>query len=339
VADDLQPVYLISGSDRPKIDRALRRLRARFGNDATQRLTASSASGDDAVAACNALGLFAPEGRLVLVDEVERWKAADAKALAAYLQSPAPMTTLALVGDGITRDAALAKACAKAGELLLYDVQKRDLPKWVAQQFGSVGAEAEGDACRALVELVGDDPQELASEIEKAATWAAGRRITADDVAALVAARAEAPPFALTDAWGRRDTRGVLSAVESLLERSSGSREFPALVGRLAAHVRRVRACHALEEEGVRPRDAATKLKLHPFAAEKAFAQARNFTRHELDESLVELAGLDLALKGGSRLPPELALERALVAMTADRTRRDGAVHRNAARAAEHDVA
>ncbi len=125
------------------------------------------------------------------------------------------------------------------------------------------------------------------------------------------------PPFALTDAWGRRDAAAALSACESILERSTPrSREVHALVGRLAAHVRRVILCQQLDSEAVRPRDAAGRLKMHPYAAEKAFAQAANFSAEELRDVLVRLAELDLALKGGSRLPVELELERALVAIT-----------------------
>jgi len=71
---------------------------------------------------------------------VEGWKAADAKALADYLAGPAPGTVLALVGEGLKKDSPLAKACAKKGELLFYDVQKRELAPWVAEQFGRVGA-------------------------------------------------------------------------------------------------------------------------------------------------------------------------------------------------------
>jgi hypothetical protein len=55
---ELEPVYLIAGGDRPKIQRALRRLRDRVGEDAVEILTAVESTGDDAVAACNALGLF-----------------------------------------------------------------------------------------------------------------------------------------------------------------------------------------------------------------------------------------------------------------------------------------
>ena len=54
----LKPVYLFTGSDRPKIALAMQRLRARVGEDATESLHASEASGADAVSACNSLGLF-----------------------------------------------------------------------------------------------------------------------------------------------------------------------------------------------------------------------------------------------------------------------------------------
>src|SRR5205085_10504509 len=90
MATELKPVYLVTGSDRPKVDRALARLRSHFPPDAHERLSAAEASGEDAVAACNALGLFGGTGRLVEVAGVERWKAADAKEVTAYLSSPAP---------------------------------------------------------------------------------------------------------------------------------------------------------------------------------------------------------------------------------------------------------
>lgn len=314
MADELKPAYLLTGSDRPKIDRALHRLRDRFGEDAVERLSARDATGDDAAAACNAMGLFATGGRLVLVDEVERWKAADAKAVAAYVAAPSPETVLALVGDGLTKASPLAKALGKKGDVLVYEVSKRELPKWVGEQFARHGVKVSTEACRALVELVGENLEELATEVDKLSTWAGDGAIGAEEVELLVAARAEVAPFVLTDAWGRRDVGAVLGATESILERSP--REVHALVGRLAAHVRRVQACQTLDLAGVRARDAAAQLKMHPFACEKAFAQSRNFSVEELRSAIVHLAGLDLSLKGGSRLPNDLELERTLVSIT-----------------------
>ena len=323
VANELKPAYLLTGSDRPKIARALHRLRERIGPDATEHLNARESSGEEAVAACNALGLFVGEGRLVIVEEVERWKAADAKEVAAYLASPAPATVLALVGEEIKPDGHLGKAVAKAGEILAYDVQKRRIHDWVAEQFKRVGAKADADACRALVEIVGEDLDALTTEIDKLATWAAGDPITAVDVERLASPVAETSIFTLTDAWGSRDVAAVLAATESILERSDRPRsgELVRLVAILASHVGKVRRCARLADEGVRPRDAAAQLKMHPYAAEKAFAQAANFSDEELAAAIVRLAELDAASKGGSRLPADLELERALVDVTRPRER------------------
>jgi len=321
-ATELKPTYLLSGSDRPKITRALRRLRDRVGDDATEQLNARETSGEDAVAACNAMGLFVGNGRLVIVDEVDRWKADDVKAVVAYLASPAPATVLALVAAEMKLDSPLAKAVKKAGDLLTYDVQKRRVPEWVAEQFARLGAKADRDACRALVEVVGEDLDDLSSEIDKLATWAGGDTITVAVVEEMAVGRAETPIFSVTDAWGRRDVGAVLTTTESLLERTHRTRsgEILRIAASLVGHVGRVRRIQRLADQGVRARDAAGKLKMHPFVAEKAFAQAANFSADELSVAVVRLAELDAAAKGGSRLPAELELDRALV----DVTRRAG---------------
>lgn len=318
MAQNLKPAYLLVGGDGPKIARALERLRARVGDNNVEHLLAREAAGADAVAACNAMGLFAGgEGRLVLVSEVEAWKAADVKAVAAYLEAAAPDAVLALTGE-VKPDSALAKEVGKRGEVLVYDVSAKALPRWVAEQFARLGAKTEPEACSTLIKLIGDDPDELAAEVDKLAVWAAGETIEARHVLDLVAGRAETSIFSLTDAWGRRDVAAALGASEELLVRSDRPRrdELLRLAGLLGNHVARVRRCQSLAEEGARPREAASRLRMHPFVAQKAFAQAANFSVDELRQATVELAALDLALKGGSRLPGDLELQRTLVAIT-----------------------
>ena len=322
VASDLKPVYLLTGTDRPKIARAVRRLRDRFGDDSTEHLNAREASAGDVIAACNAMGLFGGgDGRLVIVDEIDRWKAPDVKELAGYLASPSPETVLALVAEEVKSDSALAKAVAKAGQVLAYEVPKRKLPEWVAEQFARHGAKAEPEACRALVEIVGENLDELTTEVDKLSTWAGEDVITQQDVERLAAGRAETAIFAVTDAWGRRDVGATLRSAEELMERSHRPRsgELMRIIANMVGHVGRVRRCQKLAEEGVRPRDAAGSLKMHPFVAEKAFAQAANFSAEELAQAIVRLSELDAASKGGSKLPADLELERALVDLTRPR--------------------
>jgi DNA polymerase-3 subunit delta len=318
---ELKPVYLITGGDRPKIQRALRRLRSRIGEDAVELLSADEASGADAVAACNSMGLLGGGRRLVIIEDVERWKAADVKTLAEYLADPAPDTVLALVAAELKKDSALGKACAKTGEILTYDVPKRRLGDWVSTHFKDRGVQVDAEAARVLVEIVGENPEELASEVDKIATWAGSDSVGVREIEELAAGCAEVPGYELTDAWGRRDLAGALTACQTLLERSGDpvSRTVPALIGLLVAHVGRVRDCQAFAEEGLSSREAASRLKRHPFYVEKLYTQARNYGPDELRGVVVRLAALDHAVKGGSRLAVDLELERALIDITRPR--------------------
>jgi hypothetical protein len=100
----LKPVYLITGSDRPKVETAVHRLRARFLDEATEIVTALEATGADVVNLCNAGSLFG-DARLVLVNEIDGrrkeegrppsggWKAEDVETIAAYLQARSASTS------------------------------------------------------------------------------------------------------------------------------------------------------------------------------------------------------------------------------------------------------
>jgi hypothetical protein len=201
VSDELKPVYLLTGSDRPKIERALRRLRDRFDSEAAVLLAAPETSGDDAVAACNSLGLFGGE-RLVVVDAVERWRAEDAKAVAAYAPDPAPGTVLALVAAGLRKDSPLTKTVAKHGDVLVYDVERKKMIDWVVQQFAGHGVKVDREFSRSLLDAVvpeGQDPDlhHLANEVAKLVTWADGESLEWESVRELVVPFGEVPSFAL----------------------------------------------------------------------------------------------------------------------------------------------
>lgn len=308
----LLPVYLLAGGDRPKIRLALSRLKARFGSEGAQTLSAETATGEEAVAELNALGLFGEGGgRLVVVEGVERWKAADADAVAAYLEEPVPGAVLALVAEDSLKSSKLPEIVGKAGQVLTYEAPKpRDLPAWVRARLAELGETADGEAARALVEIVGDDVSALASEVDKIAAWASGEPVGRREVELLAVPAQEASAWAVTDAWGARDLRRALTACQTDLEHG----EEPFLVAvRLAAQVALVRSARALSDEGLNARDISKRLRKHEFRVRKALAHADNYSRDELDVAVVRLAGLDAALKGSSRLTGELELERALV--------------------------
>ncbi len=325
---ELKPVYLLTGSDRPKIETAVARLRGRFAGESAEIVNAADTPGHAAVALCNAGSLFG-DARLVVVEEVDGrkdadnrrkggWKAPDVDAIAAYLASPAPATVLCLVGEDVRKTSPLAKTCAKTGEILEYSVAKGKLSGWVADQFRQRDARAEPEAIAMLIQLVGDDLHALALEVDKLVVWAAGEPIGEREVEALASPAAGEPTFALTDAWGARNTGRALAASETIFERSAKPRRDTAsrLAATLGSHFGRLSSIKRLAAEGVRARDAAGKLRMHPYYAEKVFAQAEAFSPEELRDAAVRLSELDGALKGKSKLAPDLEVQRALVDLT-----------------------
>jgi DNA polymerase III delta subunit len=117
------------------------------------------------------------------------------------MRRPLPTTWLRRAGhrararrEELRKDSPLAKACAKGGRGAVYEVSKRELPKWVAEQFARHGVKASAEACRALVELVGENPHELSDEIDKLSLWA-GRRDHRARVELPRLARADVPPW------------------------------------------------------------------------------------------------------------------------------------------------
>ena len=85
------------------------------------------------------------------------WKAGDIEAVADYLSSPVPATVLALVGAQLEVELGALEGVRQSGQVLSFDVAKKELHGWVAEQFRQRATRAEPDAVAALIQLVGDD--------------------------------------------------------------------------------------------------------------------------------------------------------------------------------------
>jgi len=303
------------------------RLRGHFESESIETVSAMETTGDEVAGLCNAGSLFG-DARLVVVTDVDGmkadrgrrggWKAADVESIDAYLGSPAPSTVLALVADELKSSSALWKACAKAGTVLAFDVDKK-LAEWVGKRFHERGVRAESDAVAALIALVGENPRALETEIDKIATWADGEPVGEREVEALVAPDADLPIYELTEALGIRDPARALDVCETIFERDWKPRRdvSPRLAGSLVGYVTRLRTLKRLAAEGVSSKEAASQLKLNPYYAGKLYRQAEGFSEEELDDAVLRLAELDGALKGQSRLAPDLEVQRTLVDLSA----------------------
>jgi DNA polymerase-3 subunit delta len=312
-AEALKPIFLITGNNETKIERAIARLKKRFGEGGEERVSARDVTGEEAVMLLNSFTLGAT-GRLVIVSESEKWKKEDAVSLDAYLADPSPDALLVLLGNPAARSSILALVKEK-GEVLDYSLQKTSIPAWIAKELSLRGATATKGAIRALIELRGREPADLIPELEKLACYAGEEALDEEAVRSLVATNPlEVSAFALNDAWGIRNAASALRACEALADAGGNKRdEWVRATSFLTTQVRRALLCLGLREKGIGPDKASALHGLHPYVARKSYEQARRFTRQELEAALLKLGELDYALKGGSPLAPIALVERCVL--------------------------
>ncbi len=318
----LAPVYLVGGTDRGKVQRALERLRDRFAADAVEQFDASACEPADVATACLQQGLFA-EHRLVIVEGCDAWvkprRAGRLDPLLAYVEQPSPATTLVVVIDAPAdprkpvwgKDDPLLKAVAKAGgknAILLFEAPKSAV--FARQEAERLGVRLEPDAMLRFTELVGDNPEEITGEFEKLATFANGAEIDVAIVETMVTARHDDAPWALLDAITQRDRR---SAVRELTKLFAGDMEPHRVLPQITRHVELVRRTVELAEDGRPSKEALAKqLGVAPFRAQKMLVAVGHWTPADASRAMSCMHEADAAMKGMSRMPPSLVLERAL---------------------------
>ena len=97
------------------------------------------------------------------------------------------------------------------------------------------------------------------------------------------------------------------------------AQEAAAFSFRLGQHLARLSGMKTLLEAGVAVEEAGKTLGLKPYPAKQLARQAERLSTEELRDGVVRFARLDHALKGGSRLAPDLELQLAVADVARER--------------------
>jgi DNA polymerase-3 subunit delta len=298
-------VYLLAGEEF-LVDEALEQVRAEAGADPLSEISVSgNATVPEMLTALETPSLLGGR-RMVVVRDAEALTKDAADALGAYLESPSPHSVLVLVASGRTR---LDAAVKKTGRVITLDAPKgRRLVSWLRRRATDKDLKLDDRGAWALIDSVGTELRDLDSALTQLETaLSPGARVGAADVQQSFPRLADQRLYVFTDAVGDRRLPLAMAALRRLLEQGE---EPLVLFGALAAHIRRMlRARRYSDQGGAAVGDA---LGLPKWRAERLAKQARLYREHELTTALATLATTDVEMKGGD-LPPEAALERAVV--------------------------
>jgi len=251
-----RPVYVLHGSDDYlRLHHRGRLVNELLGDAPTElavRRFDPTAELADVLDELRTVPFLAPR-RVVILTGADPFVTRHRAALEAYLGAPADRGSLILEVSNWQGRWRLAKIAAKVGEIVDCSPPRR-LGPHLATLARERGKRLAGRAGPLLAEWVGNDLARLDSEIEKLALYVGPREeITADDVAAVVAATAGPVAFALANALGARDLHAALTALGELM--TSPGEEYRVL-GLIAWHLRRSRSGHGARPTARAARDA-----------------------------------------------------------------------------------
>jgi DNA polymerase III subunit delta len=218
-----EPVYYLHGADDYLKEDALRDLIASAVDPATRdfNLDVRAASELDAETLGSLLGTppMMADRRVVVLRDVQEMRKDVRGTLERYLVQPAPDIVLVMVapaGESKKGDDALR---ARSVPVEFAPLNDERLPKWISHHASEEhGATITPQACVMLQGAVGNDLPLLAAEIDKLASYASGKTIDEDAVAAVVGVRRGETLADLLDRVARRDAAGALAILPHVME-------------------------------------------------------------------------------------------------------------------------
>lgn len=308
------PVYFLHGEEEFLIGKFLAELKhlvvkgpmADF-NYARQKIRETS--GAKIVADAKSLPMMA-DMRLMIIEDADKLKSADADPIVAYLENPAPETCLVFVAKkfdlrkGLFNKANRKKLVHKAEAL-----KERDIPAFIMQRAKERRIQISRDAIEGITSAIGSDCAALDDALERLSLYKAGEEVTLIDVETSISSIRQHSVFELVDALGNRRPKQVLQLLLELLK----EREEPIMLNAmLARHMRQLLKARIYSFQRLDAKSTASALGVPPFVVQKLIAQSKQFSGSQLEAAIARLALVDIQLKS-CRKPGGRVLEGALM--------------------------
>ncbi len=276
-------------------------LQVLYGDETTwERLVAVAQTGS----------LFAPR-RAIVVRRADQLKG-DEERIAAYADDPSPEVTLVLMAPKPDRRRVVWKRLLPRAEVHSAQPKKgRALRAHVEAELRRRGLQIAPEGVEELIARVGQDLRRLMGEVDKLEAFGGDdRRLSAEEVAAVLGRGMGRPLYLLADAMAAREGRKSLELIDEMMgEGEEGLR----ILATLHRCLRQVRGAQAMVEAGLRGDEIGRKLlpANMQFKARSLVQAARRWNDTDLRRAFVALGRADRTIKKGA--DAETALVAAVV--------------------------
>jgi len=307
-------LYILFGANDFSLREELKKIRDDLGNGEilssnTMVFDGHEVKLDQLMGVCSALP-FLGSHRLVIVEGLldRVGKSAGAWLALKDFVGVMPGTTVLVLIDGqIKRDNSLRRELGPLASVKEFPLLRgAELRAWIGRRVANEEGTISAQAVRMLAGLVGDNLWVLASEIEKLALYASGRRIEEEDVMTVVSSAREASVFTMVDALieGRASTAARL--LHQLLEEGAAA---PYLLVMITRQLRLLLQAKELSLKRTPASVIKERLGIaSDYTLTKALEQSKRYSMKRLEQVYRKLLETDLAIKRGM-WKGELALD------------------------------
>lgn len=307
---DIGPLYFLYGDESYLAERAAKRLLDRLVPAEMRDFNlnvyyGNESSGDEIAESAQTLPMFA-DRRVVMVRHAEKLSAASMETLAAYFNDPVTTTCLIFLADKIDQRKKFFTDYKKKGELVEFKcLYENQLLPFLRSETAKLGKTLHPVAAEILVGLLGNNLQELVSQLNKIALYAGKKeKIEVADVEAVVSETRVDTVFELANSLGEKNLEKALRSLHMLLHDG----EPPLLLlAMLARHFRQVWMVRERLDRKLPVSEIAKATGINPYFLQGIVRQAKNFDVAELKKIFGRFFDADLALKSGGK--PALLLE------------------------------
>ncbi|MGD9855679.1 MAG: DNA polymerase III subunit delta [Planctomycetaceae bacterium] len=258
------------------------------------------------------VSMFA-DSRVVVVEEADDFISQYRDGLEEYADRPSTRSVLVLDCKSWRKNTRLAKKVAASGfELECSELAGGQLIKWLTDRARDEhGKQLARDAAGLIVELVGNSLGLLEQELGKLAAYAGERsQITAEDVRGLVGGWKAETTWAMTNAVRDGNVGLALKCLDQLLTAGEAPQK---LLGGLNYVFRKFAQATERTRSGVPLNVALKDCGVFPRDGDAASRYLLRIGRLRAEHILSRLLQADADLKGASRLPDRLQMERLLL--------------------------
>ncbi|MFA4909958.1 MAG: DNA polymerase III subunit delta [Desulfobacteria bacterium] len=313
--EEVLPVYYLYGDETYLIEETIRNIEERvipssFKDFNYEIFYGSENGAPEIINAAQTIPVVSQK-RLIVVKDANQLSAKDLEQLTSYISDPSPFACLVFIGEKVNPRAKFFINLSKFGAIAQLNHPKdRELPYWIQRLANRFSKKISKDAVAFLMELVGNNLQQIYNETEKVSIFIGEKQtIEIEDLEAVVTDIKVESIFTLIDSVGNKNREKALNLLMKIL--ASGEDHLK-ILGMIIRQFRLILRAKEMLQKGLTPFEVGDRLGIRKFFLKGFLKQVDQFSFDELKKAFDQFLSTDLALKS-SRVAKRLILERLIL--------------------------